>query len=160
MSTAIRWYFGDKFSHTYFKAQLPNLIGPSILQATGAGIGICSNENFIKHNEVVREFDIEISPELFYEIYNEFHARAGTKYGYIQNIGILITRELLRIGVKLNVNPFQDGMVCSEYLAYCLEEIYPEDWNSSTQDFNLTTPKDVYTYLINRENGNGNTTKA
>ena len=143
MSVAIRWYLNSEFSHTYFKIQLPGLTDSSVLQANGQGVGICSYMNFKKKNAVIKEFDIEISDELFLEIYNEFHDRSGVKYGYIQNLGILLSEQ-----VGLRINPFQDGMVCSEYLAYCLEEIFPDDWNSATQDFNLVTPKTVYDYLL------------
>jgi hypothetical protein len=145
-STAIRCYLDTEFSHTYFKVTLPGLNDASVLQATGKGISMCSYTNFLKHNIVVKEFKMNISNELFLELYNEFHDKAGTKYGYIQNIGILISNIL-----KLKTNPFQDGIVCSEYIAYCLSEVYPDDWDDSVMDFNLVTPRDVYQYLVSKD---------
>jgi hypothetical protein len=142
MSSAIRWYLDTPFSHTYFKVQLPGLCDASVFQANGKGIGICSYTNFKSHNLPILEFDCEISDELFYELYNDFHNKAGTSYGYVQNLGLLVA-DLF----KLKVNPFQDGVNCSEYIAYCLEETNPQDWNSSKQDFNMVSPKTVYDYL-------------
>lgn len=146
MSSLIRWYMGTEFSHTYFKVQLQGLDTPSVLQATGKGVSMCSYSNFLAHNAVVREFSLEVSDALFYRIYNDFHLQAGTKYGYWQNLGILIARAF-----KLKINPFQDGIVCSEYVAYCLEDVFPNDWDSNKQDFNLVMPKAIYEYLTNKD---------
>jgi hypothetical protein len=143
MSNAIRWYLGTPFSHCYIKIKLDEFNDSSVLHAIGKGVVIMSYNNFLTQAESIKEFDLEISEDLYKEICDDFHKLVGvTKYGFGQNIGILIARAL-----KLKKNPINDGVNCSEWAAYCLEEIDPDMWNSKEEDFNLITPLEVFNYL-------------
>lgn len=142
-SKLIMAYMRTKFSHTYLRIKLDTFNEDSVFHAVGRGATIVSYSNFLIKNEPIKEFNLNISDELFDEICNEFHKRSGKDgYGFLQNIGILIAEKL-----KLTKNPFDDGLNCSEWIAYCLEEIYPERWKSNERDFNLVKPSEVYEFL-------------
>lgn len=145
MSNLIRMYMGTPFSHTYLKLKLDCFDKPSVFHAVGKGLILLSYDTFLEHNQVVAEFELDISDDLFKEICNTFHNKASSSYGYLQNLGIILADKF-----KLNKNPLNDGINCSEWISYCLEEVYPNDWNESKQDFNLITPKQVYNYLVGK----------
>lgn len=145
-SKLIRAFLCSPFSHTYFRFKDDNLNDSMIFHAVGKGLVFISNENFIKHNEKVSEFEFGISEELYIELRNECNKYAGLQYGIFQNIGLAIMKYL-----NLNKNPLNDGINCSEWVSYCLEELYPEEWSSLYKDFNSVDPKQVYEYLINKK---------
>ena len=147
-SKLIMWFLKENFSHTYLKVQLDSFSEPCVFHASGKGLNLLAYTTFKEHNTVVAEFELTISDELYTEMCNEFHKKCGVKYGYLQNIGILVATTF-----KLRKNPIDDGINCSEWLAYCLEEIYPTCWDSTKQDFNLVTPKHIYRYLTKDKNG-------
>lgn len=144
ISSLIRWYLGRSFSHTYIKLQLSELEEPSVFHAVGKGVSILSYSNFLKMNVAVKEFELEISEELYLGICNEFHDFAGTSYGALQNLGIILYDK----GI-VKKNPFSTGINCSEWVAYCLEEVFPKDWDSHSRDFNSIKPSEIYDYLDN-----------
>jgi hypothetical protein len=71
---------------------------------------------FHKKNKVVKEYVLEIPESLDRAIKKQCYEQAGNKYGYIQNIGIVITDIYFKIFRKKTENPWKKGVNCSEIL--------------------------------------------
>lgn len=149
-SDLIRWFMKTEFSHTYFKFKEDSYEDSTICHATGKGVNYMSSTTFEKTNQPVAEFELEISNELYQELLQDCHRYAGDKYGYFQNLGILVVRVLGRVGIRMNRNPINDGINCSEWGYYLLEEI---DGKWTNTDPNLVAPDEVYNYLVGRNRG-------
>lgn len=149
-SDLIRWFMNKDFSHTYFKFKEDLYEDYTICHATGKGIIYMSEQTFSLSNKTVAEFELTISENLFDELLQDCHKYAGANYGYFQNLGIFLVRCLNKIGIKLNKNPIDDGINCSEWLYYLLREVDGE-WTKT--DPNLIAPDEVYNYLMERNYG-------
>ena len=143
-SKLISWFLNREYSHTYFKFQEPWYDDKTINQSTGHGIGYMAEHNFIKNNTIVKEYVLDISDELFLELVNDCHKNAGVKYGYFQNLGIFVIDVLSKLKINIKRNPINDGVNCSEWMYYILEEVYGK-WTD--KDPNLVTPADVEAFL-------------
>lgn len=142
---------GRNFSHTYFKFREDLYQDNTICHATGRSINYMSETTFGLHNQTVEEFELPVSQELYNELLQECHKFAGREgYGYFQNLGIVIVKYLNKVGFNLNKNPIDDGINCSEWMYYLLEEIYGK-WIDI--DPNLVTPDHVYVFLKEKQNG-------
>lgn len=146
-SKVIQLFLNKPFSHTYFKFKEDSYCDHTIFHAVGKGLTYISETNFLNHNTVVFEKAIEINDETYKELLNECHQNAGRKYGFLQNLGILWVRSLNCLGFDLKTNPLDDGINCSEWMYYLLEEIYGR-WTDTEP--NLVAPDEVYNYLINK----------
>lgn len=148
-SKLISWFMNQEYSHTYFKFKEPWYDDNTINQSTGHGIGYMAESRFNENNTIVKEHCLQISDELFLELINECHQNAGVKYGYFQNLGIFVVNVLSKIGININKNPINDGVNCSEWMYYILEEVYGQ-WTD--KDPNLVTPADIDDFLENKIN--------
>lgn len=149
-SRLIRWFMHRDFSHTYFKFKEDLYEDHTIFHAVGKGLIYVSERSFLKHNTPVAEFELTISNELFDELLQDCHTNAGNDYGIFQNLGIAVVRGLSKIGIKIDRNPINDGINCSEWAYYLLEEI---DGKWTQTDPNLIAPDQIYDYLIGRNRG-------
>lgn len=146
-SSLIRWYTKRPFSHTYFRFKDETYTDDTIFHAVGKGLIYISSTNFLRDNEVVQEFSLKVNEEMFKIILNVCHQKAGKKYGYKQNLGILLVRQLNKLGFALDKNPLDDGINCSELMFYLLSEVHGQ-W--SKKDPNLITPADIYDFLVSK----------
>lgn len=144
-SELIQKYMGTKFSHVFFKFKEPHYVDNSIFHAVGRGLSYVSETRFLHSNTIAKEFVITVSDETYYELLNDCQQNSGIKYGFLQNIGILLVDCLNKLGCSISKNPINDGINCSEWVAYLIEEMYGK-WTD--KDYNLVTPLDVYNYLI------------
>lgn len=143
-SRILCWAMRKKFSHTFFMFKEKMYSDRTVQQSTGHGVASMSETRFLQDNIIVQEFPVAISEALFDEILQECHKYAGCNYGYLQNLGVAIVRLAAKLGIKINKNPLDDGMNCSEWMCYILDEIYGK-W--TTKDPNLVGPDDVYAFL-------------
>lgn len=143
----IRWWIGAPFSHTYMEFKVPDIDECLILQAVGHGVEIRTKNNFLKENEIIQEFLVNITEEKYLFILNKSFDHLGDKYGFLQNIGDVIAKIF-----KLKNNPINDGINCSELMAEIIIEIDPEAF-SEIEDLNLVTPKDIFNYLNRKKYG-------
>ena len=149
-SDLIRWLMRRDFSHTYFKFKEDLYEDHTICHATGKGVNYLSETTFNASNQPVAEFELSISQELYDELLQDCHKHAGENYGYFQNIGIFIVRLLQKINIAVSRNPINEGINCSEWAYYLLEEI---DGKWTNTDPNLIAPDEVYDYLVGRNRG-------
>lgn len=153
-SSLIRWYLKSKFSHTYMVYSIDAY--DMVFHATGKGLFPLLKENFLKHNIVVEEFNINVTDEEYVKIKHLCFTNMGTKYGFWQNIGNLIADLLEATCKKLCikkriVNPFMDGINCSEWLAKIIKVKDSEAFKDI--EINRVKPNDVYEYLKRKQNG-------
>lgn len=143
-SLLIRKFMNREFSHVFFKYKEPLFEDATLFHAIGKGLVYMAENTFLSHNVVVDEFELSISQELFNELMMDCHNNAGKDYGFFQNLGIFAIRSLNKIGFNIKKNPINDGINCSEWLYYILEEIYGK-WTET--DPNLVAPDEVYDFL-------------
>lgn len=145
-SEVIQKYMKTDFSHTYFKFKEELFEDHTIFHSVGKGLSYISETNFKSHNIVVIEFALAVPDDLYIELLQDCHNNAGVKYGFLQNIGIVLVDLLNRLGLRINKNPIDDGINCSEWIYYLLEAVFGK-WVD--KDPNLITPEDAYLFLKN-----------
>lgn len=146
-SWAIQKFMNKPFSHTYFKFKEEKYTDHTIFHAVGKGMIYVAEMTFLEKNEIVAEFAIHISDELFDELLQDCHKNASRKYGYLQNLGVVIVRWAAKIGIKMKKNPINDGINCSEWIWWILQEVEGK-WTETEP--NLVGPDECYNYLVGR----------
>ena len=137
-SALIRWYMGTPYSHVYLKFEAKSYNRYLVYEAVGTGVRFVGIANWEKDYEEVTSFEIKISDESYKKIMQYCIDNSGLRYGYMQNVGILIADIF-----KLSSNPLTDGNNCSEVIGQILIlEGYKID-----KDLNLLTPKDIFLIL-------------
>lgn len=133
-SWLIRWYLGEKYSHTYLRFRSDKFDRNLIYEAVGSGVRFIGQKMWQTHAEEMKSYEIEVSEIGYIKIMQLCIDNAGADYGVSQNLGIIIADIL-----NLARNPFPSNTNCSEELAKILdEEGYKFD-----KEFNLVTPKDI-----------------
>lgn len=143
-SELIQKFMGKPFSHTYFKFKEDRYVDHTIFHAVGKGLIYVSEATLLEHNVPAKEFALVISDELFDELMQDCHKNAGKDYGFLQNLGVALVCGLAKLKIKVNKNPINDGINCSEWMYYILEEIYGK-WTD--EDPNLIGPDQIYDFL-------------
>lgn len=116
ISWLIKWVEKTPFSHSYITWQADNLDRKMIYEARGAGVRFVGQAMFESHNQVVNEFEFEISDDAKIKLLQWAIDSAGKGYGKWQFVGIGIVRFLKIFGIKIR-NPFSNGdsqYVCTE----------------------------------------------
>ena len=111
-----------------------------IYQASSTMLNYMSKPIFLTHNEIIKEFTLELSNEQYFNLMKTCMSHAGLEYGILQVFGIIIAETL-----SLQENPFADEekYICSEWVAEQLETLgYKFD-----KDLDLVKPIDIYDVL-------------
>lgn len=146
-SWLIRMYQGfTEYSHVYIKIPVkPKFPSDKILHAAEGQVSHYSETAFLKRNEVVCEYEFEVSEEVYFELLRDyFHELSGEDYGVMQNVGIFLVDVFRKFNMSIN-NPFTKGWNCSEYVGEVLKKIFPNHLKYS--DLNIITPKNVMNIL-------------
>lgn len=149
-SAAIRWVCRTKFSHTYIKFKSDSFNRVLVYQASGLNVNFIGETRFNQEEDIVAEFQLEVSEEAFNRTMQFAIDHAGVPYGISQIFGILYVKALALFGVKAK-NPFSNGnsnYVCSELVAQILKEIIGLDVQD---DLDVITPKEVFELLQKNE---------
>jgi len=147
-SWLIRLMDDSSFSHTYIKYYNNYSARWIILQASGLEVNIIGETAFNIKENIIKEFAIPISDAQKLKTVQFGIDNLGVPYGLKHIIGIVIVKFANLFGKRI-ANPFPEAgtMVCSELVAYALNEIIlPTD----TINFETATPTDVYNYLAAR----------
>lgn len=146
-SWLIRLYQLSEYSHVYIRLQMnKGSIFPSdkILHASEGKIQNMSGTQFDKRHEVIEEFEIEVSANMYKQILIQLHEASGDDYSVLQNVGIFLV-DFVRIFGFVIKNPWVTGWNCSEFVASILIHIFPSDFKHL--DPNTCTPKNIYNIL-------------
>jgi hypothetical protein len=145
---AIKQYQGTNYSHVYLRVQDSETLQQMIYQATGIGINCIYSQNFLQNNKIVAEFSIEIEDSIFLKIKEFINEQLGKPYSHLQYIDILLS-DVYAFFDKQYKPKFSDGensYICSEFIAYILEEISPKFM--IPKRFDLIKPRDIYPFLL------------
>ncbi len=137
-SYIIRAYEKTEFSHVYLKVFIPQAKKHVVYEAVGHGVRFISEEEWLKKARIVKEFSIFITEEQNDLLISDCFDNCGKTYGFLQNLGIVITDTFALAG-----NPFTKHRNCSEEVAKRVEKVGIIFKKSK----NLISPKDLYEYF-------------
>lgn len=122
ISKIIRIIRGSKFSHCFVITG--NLVDKTMIgEAMEFGVRNELLQKYMGKNSVVELWDIEnIDASVKVVGLKRVMDLTGRNYGYFQLVGFLWIWLMDKFGVQKN-NPFQGGIICSEYGYYFLKEI-------------------------------------
>lgn len=141
-SWLIQTAYGTPFSHVYVRFRSDKFDRDLIYQASKSIVNFMGMDVFLGHNQIVEEYEVDISEEKFNEMIAFAIDTAGKPYGVLQAVGMGLVR-IAEIFGKTIKNPFKDGgatYVCSEMGAYVLANF---DSITLPKDADDMTPKDV-----------------
>lgn len=141
---AIKLAEGTQFSHIYIRMPTKAKYGQDLIyHASGLAVNFMSSVIFESHNNIIKEFELDIDPETYNKTIAFAISKAGIPYGVKQILGIAICILGRKLG-KTWKNPFADGdcsYICSELVA----EIARNCWGISiADDLQLIDPKTLY----------------
>lgn len=147
ISRAIRFIIKAPYSHTYVRFPAVTLNRDLIYQATNTTVRFSGGIGFRRHNRIIKEFKLEVTPETKVKTLQSAIDTLDRPYSFSQFLGFLWVYVCQLFGKKVR-NPVKDGRsayICSELVAVVLEELgYDID---STLDMDSMSPKDIYQFL-------------
>jgi hypothetical protein len=148
-SWLIRWSEKTSFSHIYIQWSSQFLEREIIYQASQSMVHFIEGKRFNEINQTLYKFDILLNSSTKKKVIQYAMDRAGVKYSYKQLLGLSIAKILNLLGFKAS-NPLKDGRsgyVCCELVAEVLIEL----GFVMPQDLDDITPKDVFDYLMGKQ---------
>lgn len=141
-SWLIRLWMNKPYSHV---AREKNIMGETLYyQASEGKVNYENKSVFNKKHEIVARYEIDVTEEMSRQISRDCLIDAGKKYGFLQNIGIVIAKIF---GLKTNL--FSEGRNCSELLTLrVLFNKYPELKEKYNPD--LIEPNELEQILIEK----------
>lgn len=126
-SLIIQKVLGKKYSHTYFEFDTVSVFDDTTIfhSSMASGVSYWSNYKFEQENTKIVDYEIEIKNEDYRNLRSRLHRHSGTKYAFMQNIGILMVDLLQDLGMNIT-NPFRSGENCSELVFSALLDIHPD----------------------------------
>lgn len=142
ISSAIGFFTNSKISHTYVRLPVPEYNTSVVFQAAGSNVHYMNIDHFKIKNEILYEFQVEVTPEQFIAAEKFRVFECGKPYGAMELVGFMAIVIASKFGLKIK-NPFNDGTrsyVCSSVV--CRQIGLPDDATIS--------PQDLYQILKNR----------
>lgn len=127
-SLLIRWWTKKPYSHVA-RALTMCTWGAGYYQASEGKVNYEHEDVFNTKHKIIREYNIPITKEIKDSVEKMCWQDAGKKYGYLQNLGILL------IDLKITKhNPWKQGRNCSELIYIkVLKPMFPElNYNPDT----------------------------
>ena len=137
--------YGTPYSHSYIKFRSNTYDCNLIYQASHSLVNFTAESVFEDENEVIKEFDLDISDETRINMIKFAINNSGKPYGIKEVFGLAIVRICEIFGKKIK-NPFGfKNFVCSMLVAFILEECLKLDIPGEFQE---STPKILYDYML------------
>lgn len=125
-SKLIMWWTKRPYSHVARKGKLPFVEKSHYYHAAEGNVHYAYEDFFLNKNEVVREYNIKVSDEIYRDLVKSSWEQSGNYYGFLQNVGIFMVDILCKMGIKAT-NPFKKYVNCSELIyRTVLKKILPE----------------------------------
>lgn len=141
----IRKLLKTAYSHTYIKLYSSTYNEYFYYQASQGKVNFMCSQVFDITNEVIREFDLEVSQSTNIDIIKFAIQNTGKPYSFKQIFNIFCGI----IGIPLKFKGNQDeSYICSELISKILLSIAHIEGIEITKDLDLITPKDLYDCLI------------
>lgn len=151
-SWLIRLIENTPYSHVYIKFYAKKYDRYLVYQASGTQVNFISQERFNEEEVIVKEFILEVDEISMNKMIQFAIDNVGAPYGVKEIFGLGLVLLCRLFGKKIK-NPFGDGtksFFCSQLVDYILSG--PLNRNI-TFDPDLVTPKDIYKYLEETDNG-------
>lgn len=145
-AAAIMAGYGIGYSHVYIRLAAKKYDRDLIYQASHTMINFMSPIVFETENEIVREFELEVSDEKYIELMQFAIDNAGKPYGIKEALGLGIVRLAEIFGRKIR-NPFSAGnsnYVCSVLADYVIDNFTKQ---KSPGEFTDASPRDIWNFL-------------
>lgn len=116
---------GTNFSHTFVRVRSESLNRNLIYQANGSGVFFIGQEMFDRSNQVVEEYEIEVSDAAKVKFLQWAVDSSGKPYGHLQLVGLGMMRLAKLFGLRIK-NPFgnrDSAYVCCELVVEALETL-------------------------------------
>lgn len=129
LSTLIMKVEKTDYSHAYIRIHSEKYDRDLIYQASGLAVNFMNIEMFNNHNNVIHEFEIEVSDETYLDIMRFAIDNVGIPYGSKELIGFGLIKLAALFNKKIS-NPFSNGTktsVCSELVARILNDFVKLD---------------------------------
>lgn len=134
----------ERTPYSHVRLRWVNSVGvPVVYESTAAScrfLGPEAQQQF--QAEALKRYILELNREQYRELVKVCMEKAGTDYGYLQLIGILIARVF-----RLKSNPLSHGrdkQVCSELVAEIIKRVLKLD---TGKDLDIIGPRDIDRFL-------------
>lgn len=146
MSQLIKFWSNSKYSHVF--SQFATQVNIECVYHAGNGMVHFKNlENFLKVNEIVKEYVIELTEEQHNKYLSLCINLAGEKYGYSELFKILVYDIFHTLGLSKKSHNGK-GYICSELVGRLCVDILGMSFKKPTY---LLTPKDIDIALEKRQ---------
>lgn len=151
ISKAIQFFRGDCiYSHT-FVVFGPTAWGDDIVGEAGTfEVDLVPLKKYAHKDYRMELWEIDLSdvdPEKIKQASLKLTKMVGKTYGYLQLVGFIWVWLLSKFGWTVN-NPFEGGVICSEYVFYFLKEIGYPMLNELGLDANNVAPDHLRMLLM------------
>lgn len=139
--------YGCPFSHVYLKLRAEKYDRDLIYQASGTMVNFMSPDVFLDHNEIVREFELDVVSGKYLELVQFCIDNAGKPYSFKEVCGLAWVRLMEIFGKKVE-NPLGGGTqnyVCSVLADYVIDNFTAV---KSPGEFENMSPLDVWNFLV------------
>lgn len=142
--------YGIDYDHVYVKIRSDKYGRDLIYQASSVMVNFMGTDVWGANNDVVAEFEIEMSDENYVKMMQFAIDNAGKPYGIKQIVGLAWVRVCQLAGRKVS-NPFADDgatFVCSEIGACVLQDFDGVNLGESVDDATPPFVFDLMTALV------------
>ena len=115
-SALIRLAEKTDYSHVFIRmghSPYSKLAFDKVFQASHGDVNAIKYDNFADSNKILKEYELEVSDDNYFDIANYLWEQLGKKYGFMQLLGIYT-------GFKLGNNG-ESKFICTELAAMVLE---------------------------------------
>ena len=125
LSLAIRLVEKRDYSHVYVKYQDEFTKDIMIFQASHGEVNLVSEELFLQNSEVIEEYEMSVTAEVYLAIRKEMNKLLGVKYAFLQLLNITLQKLFKSKDIRLFENG-DEQFICSELGYKILKMAYPE----------------------------------
>lgn len=136
LSTIIQLVEKRPFSHVYIR--IPDALTgfPLVYQASHGMVNICKFVSFSQVNDIIEEYELDISDNMKLSIWNFMLNRLGVTYSFSQLFWIAVKKCCGYEKLKINGD---DGFICSELIA----EVCKQSGVQMSEELDYMTPSDL-----------------
>ena len=138
-ATAIRAVLRTPYAHTYLRYSSGEMKQDMVFQASGIAVNLVSYKQFINIENVVKEFEIDVTDDQFDMLIQEFSIGLGQPYSVLQ----ILNTFCYILARSRPLSTYINGWDCSRLMEAVLQSL----GYNITQAPDVVTPKDVYNYL-------------
>lgn len=143
-SKLIELCMGTNYSHVLIYWKAKSLDRHLVYQASHGSVHFIELNNFNKYNEIVKEYKLDISEELYTTLVQRCVDLAGEPYGFLELANIALHDLANYVGLKVDFGDGR-GYICSELLADLLGQLGHAPFYKPKH---LIKPKDIEDFLI------------